>query len=476
MPRTLAGHLVSAAAAMGLSAAACVQNAAAADLATSYVSPGGTGNCAASAPCGSLEQALRTSTAGGRILLATGSYPPQLIHDIGISDHFETNVVVEPAAGAQPVFTAITDYAPHITFANLRVDETAAPFCDTCGVKITSGATYSQLTNSRLIDATLSLFASHSAAIGNEIGPSHDHDGIDVGNRVTGITIRQNHVHDLFVGVASRNVHVDCLQIYDSSNLVVTANWFDNCTDRDLIFSPGQTSGVTNVVVENNFMRGCVTLPCQGSGYAIDARTAPGWWNLTNLSFVSNTVVDGGTLIAPNDPGLLFRDNILSFLANCMSVSDHNLIAAYNTGLCKSPAFLGSTNQIGALPSFVNRVGGDLHLTGADPRLRFAFQASEPTTDIDGFRRCQPSYVGAHDYCAHTLGSVNGQRPPSIAPHPHKAPPPVLDPARMPPSVAEAPPVHPIDERGVLLVLLVGIVLVAIGVAIGVVRRRGQSP
>jgi Right handed beta helix region len=409
-PRLVVRGLVSAEAALILFAVSCGEHpASATGLATSYVAPGGSGNCTRTSPCGSIDLALRGQSAGGTILLASGSYPTQVIHDTGgRAAHFASNVTIEPASAANPVLASIVDYAPHLTFSHLRVDARSSGFSSGYGgVNITSQADHSQIVNSHLTDATLSLSSSDVAAVGNEIGPSQNYDGIDVGNGASGVLISRNHIHDLTVGLSNpNNVHVDCVQIYDSTNLTVTSNWLDNCTDRDLIFSPGRRLGVTNVIVENNFIRGCVIDPCQGSGYVVDARTAPGIWNLTNLSFVSNTVVDGSTLIAANDPGLIFRDNIISFLGNCMNVSDHNLVAAYNRGLCKDPAFLGATNVLQGLPKFVNVASGDLHLTKGDSNLRFALQKAQPSTDIDGLRRCQPSYVGAHDFCAHTLGSV----------------------------------------------------------------------
>ncbi len=463
--------LVSAQVALMLFAMCSEHIASAVGLATSYVSPGGSGNCTAASPCGSIDVALRSASAGGTILLASGRYPTQVIHDTGgRAAHFATNVTVEPASGANPVLASIVDYAPHLTFAHLRVDATSSGFGSGYGgVNITSQAPHSQLVNSHLTNATLSLSSSDVSAVGNEIGPSQNYDGIDVGNGANGVLISHNHIHDLTVGASNpNNVHVDCVQIYDSANLTVTSNWLDNCTDRDLIFSPGRRWGVTNVIVENNFMRGCVTTPCQGSGYVVDARTAPGIWNLTNLSFVSNTVVDGSTLIAANDPGLTFRDNIVSFLGNCMNVSDHNLIAAYNRGLCKDPAFLGGTNLLQALPNFVNRSAGDLHLAGADSRLRFAVQAAQPMTDIDGFRRCEPSYVGAHDFCAHTLGS--GGAPPKPNPPAQKAtkPKPVV-----PKAVTKAPPTV---NGGVPWLLLGALIAVTIAVVIEFRVRLGRWP
>jgi hypothetical protein len=461
--------------ALALLAVSCLQSGATSGPATSYVLPGGSGDCSARAPCGSLQRALQTVSAGGTIQLGTGNYPTQVIKDTGgRAASFATNVVVEPAPGAKPVLAAIVDYAPHITFSHLRVDSTSSGLCGCAGVNITSKAPHSRLVDSRLVNATLYLSAADVAGIGNEIGPSQNFDGIDVGNGANGVVISGNFIHDLTVGVTNpNNVHVDCLQIYDSSNLMVSSNWFDNCTNRDLIFSSGQRWGVTNVVVENNFMRGCVTSPCQGSGYVVDARTAPGVWNLTNLSFVSNTVVDGLTLIGANNPGLVFRNNIIGALGNCINVSDHNLIASYNQGLCKDPTFLGSTNRVGALPNFANRAAGDLHLVQGDPSLRFAVQSAQPATDIDGFPRCQPSYVGAHDFCAHAVAPVQQPSPSGQKPSPSGQKPSPSGQKETPLAPGSPAATAPLSRSGLLWPLL-GI-LIAVTIAIVVAFRIWQG-
>ncbi len=368
---------------------------------TWYVAVGSGGNCTVGAPCGSIDQAFRRSSAGDLIFLQGGAYPKQVIHATNAAAGFGRSVVVEPAPNARVTIAGIVNYAPYLTMRHLHIDASSAGACSGCGVNIAKGANHSQLIESSLVNATLTLAATDVAAVGNSIGPSGNHDGIDVSNGADGVLISHNFIHDLLVMEPNvEQVHVDCVQIYDSSNITVTANRLSNCSDRALIFSSGQRWGVTNVQVTNNFIRGCVSTPCQGSGYVVDARTAPGIWNLTSLHFVSNTVVDGMTLIGADDPGLMFRDNMIGYLGNCMTLEDHNLIAAINTGLCKSSSFLDPTSRIAPLPGFVNLQADDLHLKQADPSLRFASTIGQPVVNYDGAVRCRPSYVGADDPCA----------------------------------------------------------------------------
>jgi hypothetical protein len=280
------------------------------------------------------------------------------------------------------------------------------------------------LIGSTLTNATVTLNANNTAVIATQIGPSVNHDGIDVADGASGVLITRNFIHDLRFGNPNpQTVHVDCLQIYDSSNITVTQNRISNCTARALIFSQGQGWGVGNVTVTNNFIRGCVTQPCQGAGYVVDARGNPPVWSLTNFIFVSNTVVDGSTLIADNNPGEVIRDNIISYLGNCMTAEDHNLIAAYNMGLCKQPSFINPTSRVAPLPQFANQAAADLHLTRAYPGLQFASPVGQPTTDFDGVIRCKPSYVGAFDGCAHGMIGPVASAPPGAAARGASAPP-----------------------------------------------------
>jgi hypothetical protein len=439
--------------------------------ATLYVAIGGRGaNCTVSAPCGSINQAFRRASAGDTILVGTGTYPSQLIQATTASSSFPSNVVVKPEAGALPKFAGIVNYAAHLTIAGLSVDASSAGACASCGVYFGRSASGSQLIGSTLTNATVTLNANNTAVIATEIGPSVNHDGIDVADGASGVLITRNFIHDLRFGNPNpQSVHVDCLQIYDSSNITVTQNRISNCTARALIFSQGQGWGVGNVMVANNFIRGCVTQPCQGAGYVIDARGNPPVWSLTNFSFVSNTVVDGSTLIADNNPGEVIRDNIISYLGNCMTTEDHNLIAAYNMGLCKQPSFINPTSRVAPLPQFANQAAADLHLTRAYPGLRFASPVGQPTTDFDGIIRCKPSYVGAFDGCAHGMSGLVASAPPGVVRG--KSAPPVRP---------VAPAIHAINHevappKRALPWLLLGAVALAVPAAVLVWRRRSRK-
>jgi hypothetical protein len=461
----------------------------AATSATWYVAIGGRGtSCTVSAPCGSIGQAFSKASAGDTILVGTGTYPSQLIQATAASASFASNVVVKPVPGASPKLVGIVDYAPHLTIAGLSVDASAAGACADCGVYFGRSASSSQLIGSTLTNATVTLNANNSAVIGTQIGPSVNHDGIDVADGASGVLITRNFIHDLLVGYPNpQTVHVDCLQIYDSSNITVSQNRISNCTARALIFSPGQGWGVRNVTVTNNFIRGCVTQPCQGAGYVVDARDNPTVWSLTNFSFVSNTVVDGSTLIADNNPGEVIRDNIIGYLGNCMTTEDHNLIAAYNLGLCKQPSFINPTSRLAPLPQFANQSADDLHLTQAYPDLRFASPVGQPAADFDGVSRCQPSYVGAFDACAHGMigppvpvasvpPGAAAPTPAASAPGPSPAErqplPPLLQPV--------APEIHAVEKAVTPLKravpwLLLGAAALAVLVVVRVRRRRSRN-
>lgn len=442
--------------------------------ATWYVAIGGLGvSCTVNAPCGSINRAFRRASAGDTILMGPGTYPSQLIQATAASASFASNVVVKPVPGTSPKLVGIVDYAPHLTIAGLTVDASSAGACAICGVYFGRSAYGSLLVDSTLTNATVTLNANNTGVIATQIGPSVNHDGIDVADGASGVLITRNFIHDLLFGNPNpQTVHVDCIQIYDSSNITVTQNRISNCTARALIFSTGQGWGVRNVTVANNFIRGCVTQPCQGAGYVVDARDNPPVWSLTNFTFVSNTVVDGSTLIADDNPGEVIRDNIIGYLGNCMTNEDHNLVAAYNVGLCKKPTFINPTSRIASLPHFANQATNDLRLTRAYPGLQFASPVGQPTNDFDGAIRCKPSYVGAFDACAH---GMTGLPPPvSVAPG---------APARRasaPPLKSVSPAIHPIHQAAAPLEqalpwLLLGGAGLAVAALVLVRRRRSRK-
>ncbi len=376
------------------------------NFSTWYVSFDGSGTaCTQTAPCASINQAYHNAKPGDVILLAAGHYPVQTVNAKGGASSSDIPITVRPTSPASVILQGIVAKSPAVTYSGLTIDATASGYCSGCGFYTAASARADQLLDSLLVNATITINASSVAVNNNAIGPSIDHDGIDVADRSTGVVITKNYIHDLTVdAVNPQKVHVDCVQMYDTSNVLVAQNRLANCVDRAIIFSSGQGYGVTNATIENNFIQGCADIsPCQGSGIAVDARTGgPGFWTLDHLVFRANTVVplaSGGVLIDPANPRMLYADNIIGHIqGNCFSGA-HNLIASYDRSICHDDSWITNGSILAPLPKFNDRSIDDLHITSSAPPLLFA-DNNVPLKDYDDLVRCQPTYVGADDPCA----------------------------------------------------------------------------
>ena len=179
-------------------------------------------------------------------------------------------------------------------------------------------------------------------------------DGIQVGG-ATGLTVENSWVGGFGQGEGS-DVHADCVQLFDSSDIVLRGNYFGGCDNAALIFSPGAGTGIRAVTVEGNFLQGCVNKDDErcSQGTALDLRA-----NTTDVVVRNNTMLDGSVMVEPL-PGLVFDRNIVGYASNCAMPMTNSIVIAWNTGKCDTPDAVGSAgNRVGAV-EVADRAAGDL--------------------------------------------------------------------------------------------------------------------
>jgi len=159
------------------------------------------------------------------------------------------------------------------------------------------------------------------------------------------------------------DVHSDCIQIFDSSGIVLRGNYLGNCDNAALIFSPGGDEGISDVVVEANRLQGCVadTERCSG-GTALDLRDVT---SITDVVVRNNTMLDGSVRVDPLD-GLVFDRNIVGYASNCDLPMTNSIVASWNTGNCERPDALGRDGNRQGEVRVRDAAGGDLG--PVDPR------------------------------------------------------------------------------------------------------------
>src|SRR3954471_8341492 len=85
------------------------------------VASGGTGDCTAAQPCGSVNDAFKRAGAGDEIELREGTYARQQIENRVAATTFDRNVTIRPAAGADAVVGGFDVASDHVTIKGLRL-------------------------------------------------------------------------------------------------------------------------------------------------------------------------------------------------------------------------------------------------------------------------------------------------------------------------------------------------------------------
>jgi hypothetical protein len=312
---------------------------------------GGGSSCSEQQPC-SLSDAI-TRAEGGTVLLAAGEYGDlELVGGSAQAMARTAEVAIEPAPGAQ------------VALGKLTLDLAGTTWR---GVTFTGGVYLDEAASSTVLD---DVHVDGSGVFVHAAGVVISDSVIENGTSIDGIQIAgaQNVIVEGtivrgFGQGADSDVHSDCVQIFDSSEVVLRGNYFGNCDNAGVIFSPGGDEGISEVLVEANQIQGCVvdTERCSG-GTAFDLR------DVTRISDVvvrNNTMLDGSVMVDPLD-GLVFDRNIVGYASNCAMPMTNSIVASWNTGTCDRPDALDRDGNRQGEVRVRDRQSGDLALV--DPQ------------------------------------------------------------------------------------------------------------
>ena len=301
--------------------------------------PDGAGSiCTPDRPC-ALVTAIARAPQGGTVELLGGDYGDLTVTEAARS------VTVTPAADAEPVLGKLDLAASGTAWVGLEFRG---------GIYLDVGADGTELRDVRVIGSGVFVHGDDVVISGAVIRDGTSIDGIQVGG-ATGLTVENSWVGGFGQGENS-DVHADCVQLFDSSDIVLRGNYFGGCDNAALIFSPGAGTGISAVTVEGNFLQGCIDKDDErcSQGTALDLRA-----NTTDVVVRNNTMLDGSVMVEPL-PGLVFDRNIVGYASNCAMPMTNSIVIAWNTGKCDTPDAVGSAgNRVGAV-EVADRAAGDL--------------------------------------------------------------------------------------------------------------------
>jgi hypothetical protein len=214
-----------------------------------WVAPSGDDGaaCTRGAPCATLSAALGRAAAGGTILLASGSYPEQEVHDGPASGARDKPVVIRAAPGARPRLGKLLLHTPGLELRDLKLAGWQA-FSD-------SG----RLTLRRV--STPWFFvdgASNVRMLGGSVGPADsvdsqiravDTDGAPVPKNILidGVTF-----HD-FTNKQDPTAHVECLQLGAGKHVVIRNSTFVRCAQHSIFAGAwGGTATISDLTFADN--------------------------------------------------------------------------------------------------------------------------------------------------------------------------------------------------------------------------------
>jgi hypothetical protein len=306
------------------------------------VAPAGAGNaCTTDLPC-ALATALETAWDGATVRLAPGDYGDLTLDDVD---------AVRVIGDAEAVIGKLDLDAPGTAWR---------------GVTFTGGVYLDELAVGTVLDRVhvdgsgVFVRADDVVIRDSVIENGTSTDGIQVGG-ASRVLVEDSTVRGFGQG-ADSDVHSDCVQIFDSSEIVLRGNYLGGCDNAGLIFSPGEGGGIRDVVVEGNMIQGCVEKSERcGGGAALDLREP----TAADVVVRNNTILDGSTMVARLD-GLVFDRNIVGYLSDCETPMTNSIVAAWNTGLCERPDALGADGNREGRVTVRDRGAGDLRVV--DPR------------------------------------------------------------------------------------------------------------
>jgi hypothetical protein len=368
-----------------------VGSAGAAASRTFAVSPGGHGTaCSSAAPC-SLPTAIAAAVGGDTVRLAGGTYGDVTLPASG-KGTAAAPISVVAASGAKPVFHRLYDSAPYLSWSGVTVTDVWYLYY---------GAKGTTLTGVLLDGAGLMVRASNVTVANSEFRNGKSIDGIQIGDKASNILIRNNWIHD-YNQNGGTGFHADCIQMFDSSTITIRANRMANCYNAAVIFSPGNGTGVSNVLLESNFIQGCVVKDADcGGGTTLDLRYA----KATKVTVRNNTLVDGYTRLQTK--GVVFDRNIVSFLSDCSAPMTNSIVGWWDTKQCSTPSSVGRNGTRSGTVRFVAQSTGNLHVAvPADAVVKPSGSNKPAAADFDGTPF--PADVAGADAPAASSGGSGG--------------------------------------------------------------------
>lgn len=338
---------------------------------TLYAAADGSGSaCTEARPC-ALPDALAVAD-GGEVLLATGEYGDIELGGGSQAAVVRTDeVVVAPAPGAE------------VVLGKLRLDLAATTWRDvtfTGTVYLDVGAVDTTLDGVHVDGSGVFVHAAGVTIRDSTIENGTSIDGIQIAG-ARDLLVESSTIRGFGQG-ADSDVHSDCVQIFDSTGVVLRGNYLGNCDNAGLIFSPGGDAGISDVLVESNRIQGCIaeTQRCSG-GTALDLRDVTA---ITDVVVRNNTILDGSVMVDPLE-GLVFDRNIVGYASNCAMPMTNSIVASWNTGNCDRPDALGRDGNRQGEVRVRDRQSGDLGLVDSQDAAIDPSGAEAPaSTGFDG--------------------------------------------------------------------------------------------
>ena len=310
------------------------------------VAPNGAGAaCTAERPC-SLERALDAARSDQRISLLDGAYG-DLTPTVDPFASSRTRVVIDAAEGAEPSIGKLDLDIPGTTWSGLTF---------TGGIYLDTGADGTTLDDIHVSGSGVFVHADDVTISGSLIENGTSIDGLQIGG-AEGLLVEDSIIRG-FGQSAGSDVHSDCVQLFDSSDIVLRGNYLGGCDNAALIFSPGAGTGITNVTVEGNFVQGCVEKTDRCSqGTALDLREE----SAVDVVVRNNTILDGSVMVDSLE-GLVFDRNIVGYVSNCDMPMTNSIVVDWNHGSCEFPSALARDGNRQGTVEVVDRAHGDLRL------------------------------------------------------------------------------------------------------------------
>jgi hypothetical protein len=395
-------------------------------------SGGGSGCTQTVSSASALTSAVSSAAGGAVICVASGSYGA--MSWTGGTGR-TSQVVVEPAPGASPVFTgALTEDASWLTVLDINMGgqlwEIDGP---------TRNVTMEGVTAAHFrILSSASGGVSNVTVQGGSYGPNYTYPDNTIGSNAstvnTNITIDGVLFHDQINTVSG--AHFECLQVWDANGLTVENSKFTNCSYFDLFVQhvggcPGSGNcppTPTNITIQNNWFDCCVTAinssnpgtfnpanEVHSKNFSVMFPTDHGEGTWSNVVFRNNSgddALDLGTNESDTQSWSTFRveNNALPAVDDwqdtCSNCVPSGVTEEYNAWFQGSETVTnGSGHDIGTTnPTtiFKDWDGGynqdgdqDFHELSGSPTVGAGDPNYYPPTDIDGNPRTSPPDVSA---------------------------------------------------------------------------------